>query len=188
MSIDLSLVNWLYARRDPLLVKIFFGITMLGKWYIAMVIVLAVAIIFYLKNHKKYIIPLFVSVGGSFLTGFLGKIIWQRPRPVEIAVYIEKSWSFPSGHAVLAVSLYGFLIYFFWKYLKKQSHKILALVFGLLIILAVGFSRLYLGVHYLSDVLAGYLVGSFWLAISIVMAELKNNNYSSTINVPVIPT
>jgi len=173
MSIDLSLVNLLYVWRDPLLVKIFFGITMLGKWYVAMVIVLAVAIIFYVKNHKKYIIPFFISVGGSFITGWLGKIIWQRPRPLEMAVYTEHSWSFPSGHAILAVSLYGFLFYFFWKNLKKQPHKVAALFFCLLIIIAVGFSRLYLGVHYLSDVLAGYLVGMVWLGISIAMVEIK---------------
>src|SRR3989338_2327413 len=109
---DLSLLNWLYSWRDPFLVKVFLGLTLLGKWYVVMIIMLAVAIIFYIKNYKKYIIPLFISVGGSFLTGFFGKIIWQRPRPLEVAVYLEKSWSFPSGHAILAVSLYGFLIYF----------------------------------------------------------------------------
>ena len=169
MSIDLSLANWLYAWRDPFLVKVFFGLTLLGKWYVAMVIVLAAAIIFYLKNYKKYITPFFISVSGSFLTGYLGKIIWQRPRPLAVAVYADHSWSFPSGHAILAVALYGFLAYFFWKNLKKRQHKIVALIFGLLIILAIGFSRLYLGVHYLSDVLAGYLVGMVWLGISIAM-------------------
>ena len=92
---------------------------------------------------------------------------------LEVGVYTELSWSFPSGHAILAVSLYGFLFYFFWKNLKKQPHKVAALFFCLLIIIAVGFSRLYLGAHYLSDVLAGYLVGMVWLGISIAMVEIK---------------
>ena len=175
VSIDLGLANLFYVIRDPLLVKIFLGITMLGKWWIAAIIVLTVSIIFYFKNRRQYIIPFFISVGAGFLTGMVGKLIWHRPRPMEMAVYIEHSWSFPSGHAILAVSLYGFLIYFFWKNLKKQPHKLAALFFGLLVIIAVGFSRLYLGVHYLSDVLAGYMVGLFWLILSIGLIEHKKN-------------
>lgn len=171
VGLDLSLANRLFVLRDPLGVQIFLTVTLLGKWWVAAVIVLLTAAIFYFKNYKKYIIPFFVSTGGSFITGFLGKIIWHRPRPATFAVYLEHSWSFPSGHAILAVSLYGFLIYFFWKNLKKQPHKLAALFFGLLIIIAVGFSRLYLGVHYLSDVLAGYFVGVFWLAIGIFLTN-----------------
>lgn len=187
-SIDLNLANLLYVFRDPLLVKIFFGITLLGKWWVAMTIMLVVSIIFYLKDYKKYIFPFFVSIGGSFLTGVVGKYLWQRPRPMDIAVYLEKSWSFPSGHAILAVSLYGFLIYFFWKHLKSWGAKVSVLFFGVLIIFLIGFSRLYLGVHYLTDVLAGYLIGIFWLVISIGLVESKNTIQSSTTNVPVMPT
>lgn len=176
VKLDLSLANLLFSLRDPLWVQAFLIVTLLGKWWVAATIVLITAAIFYFKNYKKYIIPFFISVGGGFTTGFLAKIIWQRPRPAGIAVYVENSWSFPSGHAILAVSLYGFLIYFFWKTLKKQPHKITALFFGLLIIIAIGFSRLYLGVHYLSDVLAGYLVGIFWLVISIRLVENKKEN------------
>jgi len=174
ISIDLNLANLLYAFRDELSVKVFSLVTMLGKWYVAAVIMLAGAAIFYLKGYKKYIIPFFVSVGGSFLTGMVGKYLWQRPRPIEVAVTLENSWAFPSGHAVLAVSLYGFLIYFFWKQFKSLRIRAAALFFGLLIILLVGFSRLYLGVHFLSDVLAGYMVGVFWLLISIWLVESKN--------------
>mgnify|MGYP001610949900 CR=1 FL=1 len=174
ISIDLSLANLLYAVRDPVLVKVFLGLTLLGKWQIALAIMLAAAAFFWIWQKKNYIIPIFISVGGSFFTGFFGKIIWQRPRPLAVAVYVEHSWSFPSGHAILAVSLYGFLIYFFWKNFKKRINKIAALFFGLLIILTIGFSRLYLGVHYLSDVLACYLVGIFLLVISIVVVNKKS--------------
>ena len=176
ISIDLCLAILLYAVSDSVLVKVFLGLTLLGKWWVAAVVVLITAAIFYLKNYKKYIIPFFISVGGSFFTGFFGKIIWQRPRPLAVAVYVEHSWSFPSGHAILVVSLYGFLIYFFWKNFKKRINKIAALFFGLLIILTIGFSRLYLGVHYLSDVLVGYLVGIFWLVISIWLVEYKKDD------------
>ncbi len=173
MAIDLSLANFLYVVRDSFLVEVFLWLTLLGKWWVAASIVVAAAIIFYLKNYKKYIIPFFISVGGSFLTGMVGKYFWHRPRPMDVAVYIEKSWSFPSGHAILAVSLYGFLVYFFWKNSKKLQNKIGVLFLGLLIIIAIGFSRLYLGVHYLSDVLVGYMIGLFWLILSIGLIEHK---------------
>lgn len=173
MGIDLSLVNFFYAFRDPFLVKVFLWLTLLGKWSVAMVIISVVSTVFYLRGYKKYIIPFFISVGGSFLTGIVGKYLWHRPRPMDVAVYLEKSWSFPSGHAILAVSLYGFLIYFFWKQFKSWGTKAGALFLGLLIILLIGFSRLYLGVHYLSDVLAGYMIGIFWLVISIDLVESK---------------
>ena len=173
VSVDLNLANLLYNFRDPLLVKVFSLVTMLGKWFVVAIIMLAGAAVFYFKGYIKYIIPFFISVGGSFLTGILGKYLWHRPRPVDVAVYLEKSWAFPSGHAILAVSLYGFLIYFFWKQFQIRGIKVAAVFFGLLIILLIGFSRLYLGVHYLSDVLAGYMVGVFWLVVSIGLVEFK---------------
>ena len=175
INIDLSLANLLHAFRNPLLVKIFLWITLLGNWRIVAATTLVVLVLFWLWNKKNYITPFLVSVGGSFVTSAIFKYIWHRPRPLEVAVYIEKSWSFPSGHAVLAVSLCGFLIYFFWKYFKKWENKINALFLGFLTIILIGFSRLYLGVHYLSDVWAGGLVGFFWLVISIGLVESKRD-------------
>lgn len=174
VGIDMALANLLFAARNSVLVKILWLVTMLGKWWVAMITVLVVAALFYVKGYKKYIIPLFVSVGASFVTGMMGKNLWQRSRPAGIAVYLEDSWSFPSGHSILAMSLYGFLAYFFWRQFKKTGIRGAALALGLLIILLIGFSRLYLGVHYLSDVLAGYLVGAFWLVISIAIENRQN--------------
>jgi membrane-associated phospholipid phosphatase len=173
-NVDLSLANLLHDFRNPLLVKVFLWVTLLGNWRIVAVMVPIIAILFWLWNKKNYIVPFLVSVGGSFVTGTVFKFIWHRPRPMDVGVYLEKSWSFPSGHAVLAVSLYGFLIYFFWKYFKKWKNKINALFLGILVIIFIGFSRLYLGVHYLSDVWAGGMVGFFWLVISIGLVESGN--------------
>ncbi|MCX6742949.1 MAG: LssY C-terminal domain-containing protein, partial [Candidatus Parcubacteria bacterium] len=88
-----------------------------------------------------------------------------------VALYLEKSASFPSGHAALAMALFGFLIYFAWRNLKSWPDKLNALFAGILIIIAVGFSRLYLGLHYLSDILGGYLLALLWLIISINLIE-----------------
>ncbi|TSC84374.1 MAG: PA-phosphatase-like phosphoesterase [Parcubacteria group bacterium Gr01-1014_13] len=174
LSVDLSLGNLLHAFRNPLLVKILLWVTLLGNFYVVAPTILVILVLFWLWNKKIYIVPFLISVGGSFFVGTVAKYIWHRPRPMEVAVYIEKSASFPSLHAVLAVSLYGFLAYFFWKYFKKWKNKINALFFGFLIIIFIGFSRLYLGVHYLTDVWAGYMIGLFWLVAAIGLIESKN--------------
>ncbi len=182
LSVDSSLANLLAAFRNPLLVKIFLWVTILGNWRLVAIIMLVVLILFWLWHKKNYIAPFLVSVGGGFVTGAIGKYVWHRPRPMEVAIYIEKSWSFPSGHAILAVSLYGFLIYFFWKYFKRWKNKTDALFLGLLVIILIGFSRLYLGVHYSSDVWAGYMIGLFWLTLGIGLVESKKTILSSPEN------
>ncbi|HSR89394.1 MAG TPA: LssY C-terminal domain-containing protein [Candidatus Udaeobacter sp.] len=176
LSVDLSLANLLHAFRNPLLVKIFLWVTLLGKWEVVLSVIVVTTVIFWLRDKKNYVVPFFVSVTGSSVMGLVGKYIWQRPRPLEVAVYLEKSWSFPSQHAILAVSLYGFLVYFFWKYFKRWKNRMNALFFGFLVVVFVGFSRLYLGVHYLSDVWAGYMIGFFWLLISIGLVEFKDKS------------
>lgn len=180
VNIDLSFANLLHTFRNPLLVKIFLWVTLLGNWRIVAATMLVVLALFWLWNKKNYIPAFLVSVGGGFITGAVFKYLWHRPRPLEVAVYIEKSWAFPSGHAVLAISLYGFLVYFFWKHFKKWKNKVNVLFLGFLVVISIGFSRLYLGVHYLSDIWAGYMVGIFWLVISIGLVESKNTILFST--------
>jgi len=115
-----------------------------------------------------------VVVFGSEIMTAIGKIALHRARPGGLApAYTEISFSFPSGHATVAVALYGFLVYYVWQQAKSWYWKVNALFTGLLVILAIGFSRLYLGVHFLSDVLSGYLVGFLWLVTAIAIIEWR---------------
>jgi undecaprenyl-diphosphatase len=100
----------------------------------------------------------------------LGKIILHRSRP-DTALYIENTFSFPSGHATIAMSFYGFLTYLLIRNFSKWKRKTNIFFSGFAIIILIGFSRLYLGVHYLSDVLGGYLSGAIWLIIAISLSE-----------------
>ena len=106
------------------------------------------------------------------LTNFLGKFLIRRLRPVE-PVYLESSYSFPSAHSTLAVVLYGFIFYYLWRQTKKRSQKNLILVLGILLILAIGFSRIYLGVHFFTDVAGGYFLGLAWLCGGIGLVEWR---------------
>jgi undecaprenyl-diphosphatase len=156
-----------YLRND-FLNSFFWHFTNIGHWLIISLLVIFFSGIFYLYKRKKLILPLLISVLGSGIMTVIIKYLVDRTRPVaDLALYVEKLPSFPSAHAALSSALFGFLIYCFWRLKLNLILKIILSLFCLLIILLVGFSRLYLGVHFFSDVLAGYLVGLLWCLIAI---------------------
>lgn len=170
VAADVRIANLIAAFRSEHLAEAFLKITFLGKWEVVFGFAVAFSIIFLLLNRKRYVLPLWLSVAGSMTFVFLGKLAFHRARP-DIALYVEHSFSFPSGHAAIAVALYGFMAYFAVRNLKPISLKILTLVTGFLIALLIGFSRMYLGVHYFSDVWAGFLIGALWLITAIGLTE-----------------
>lgn len=138
------------------------GITQLGGviGLITIAIVLSIAI-----KNKKINILIWANLGISALLNQILKRIVQRPRPTEFRIIDESGYSFPSGHSMVSAAFYGFLIYLIYKNVKNQYLKCgLITVLSLLIIL-IGTSRIYLGVHYTSDVLAGFLIAISYLII-----------------------
>src|SRR3989344_8686277 len=119
-----------------------------------------------------YALLLFVGVIQDIITS-LGKVVIRRPRP-ELAFYNEHTFSFPSGHAALSVVFYGFIAYFLFRSIKKWEKKVAVLCAALFIISLIGFSRIYIGVHFLRDVWGGYLLGAIWLVIGITVSEIIN--------------
>lgn len=150
----------------------FMFITFLGQWLVVLILFLFVSALF-VKYKKKFLIkPLLISILGSGLTTILIKYLVNRDRPGgDIPLYIEKLPSFPSAHAALVLALFGFLIYCLWRFNLNHKVKVFFMVIFSLVILLIGFSRLYLGVHYLTDVLAGYLVGLIWVLISVYLSR-----------------
>lgn len=153
--------------------KVFLSITMLGEAEFVIILALIISLLLWHWRKKLQIITMWVVIIGSEAVTYTIKVLVNRPRP-ENALVLEQSASFPSGHATIAVAFYGFLTYLLLREIKK--YRTLALAIGIIIILALGYSRLYLRVHYLSDVLVGYLIGAIWLAIGIKIDKLKSNN------------
>ncbi len=170
VSVDVRVLNLLAIFHDGVLVKLFTWITLLASYPVVLILLLAVIIVLYLQKRKFYIWPLLLSFVGSSGFTYLSKVIIHRSRP-EIAVYQEKFFAFPSEHAALAIGFYGFLMYLLMRNIEKWKTKINIFFLGLGLIFLLGFSRLYLGVHYLSDVWGGYLMGLIWLIIAITLAE-----------------
>lgn len=112
------------------------------------------------KTLFKFLIPLNLIL--SFILNFLLKNIVCRPRPVGINLVNESGFSFPSGHTMVSTVFYGYLAYLICKKTEKKFHWIVYSICSL-IILTIGISRIYLGVHFASDVLGGLVIGAFFL-------------------------
>ena len=107
------------------------------------------------------------------------KFILQRPRPTENRIINESGYSFPSGHSMISMAFYGFLIYLIYKYIKNKKLKYISITLISILIIFIGISRIYLGVHYTSDVLAGFLFSISYLIIFILIANNKVLNKNS---------
>lgn len=121
----------------------------------------------FIKKHRWYSIKVpVVAIGGVTLM-FLLKMLFNRPRPLIPLLEEASGLSFPSGHAMMSFSFYGLLIYLTWRYVERVWLRNLLIAAFLLLILSIGLSRVYLRVHYASDVLAGFCVGAIWLVTSL---------------------
>lgn len=172
--VDVNLASLFYTFRNSLLTLILFKITLLGDWEIILAGIIIFSAILWLWKRKAYILSLWLVMGGSALFSYLGKLIIHRPRPQNMAIFDLSSYAFPSSHATLALAFYGFVAYFLLRQIKNWKYKILILVADLFLILLIGFSRLYLSFHFLSDVIGGYLLGFLWLLIGISLVEWFN--------------
>jgi len=170
VAADTSIANLLTVFRSADLTKVFLWITLLGKWQIVLGFAISAIGVLWIRRKCAYIAPLLLMIIGSGIFTQLGKIAFHRPRP-KVALYTEYSFSFPSGHAAIAVAFYGFLTYIILRNVKQWKRKVDIFFIGVLVMLLIGFSRLYLGVHYVSDVWGGYLIGALWLIIGISISE-----------------
>lgn len=170
VRIDQNISSLITALRGPELLEAFTWITQLGNVWVVAPLALLSSAIFVVLGQRYLIIPLFTALLGSTLFTSLSKLAFARPRPAA-AVLLEHSYSFPSGHATLAVGFYGFLTYILIRYAVRWKTRVRLFFLGLTLALLLGISRLIVDVHYLSDVWGGFLVGTLWLIIGISLTE-----------------
>jgi len=169
-NIDHHVSEFIFTLHTPVLDTFFFFITYAGdKKVIASLLFLISAWLYFKKRSHDMVIVL-VTVLGSIITTAILKHLFERPRP-SLALYYLDSLSFPSGHTTSAMALYGVVIYLALKYLPKTNYRHFFVVATTLMIVLVGCSRLYLGFHYLSDVLAAYTVALLWLFGTIYVSK-----------------
>ncbi len=127
-------------------------------------IMIALILLIVIKNKR---IGISICANLVIVTGLnlLLKNILQRPRPTEYRLINESGYSFPSGHSMVSMAFYGFIIYLIYKYVKNKYLKYIAITIFSILIISIGISRIYLGVHYTSDVLAGFLISISYLIL-----------------------
>ena len=173
--LDEQIINLVESIRTPFFNDFFIFISYLGAVDVILFISFAMTIIFLTQTKKIFFFSLWIALSGSVLSAYILKLAVHRPRPL-IGIVKETSFSFPSAHAVASLVLYGFIIHLISRSDKNRQFKLIMSASLFIFILLIGFSRLYLGVHYLSDVMAGYLIGGLWLLIGIKFGKLKNSN------------
>lgn len=124
---------------------------------------LCVIILAFVKN-KKYGLAISINIFISTILNIILKNIFVRPRPEGYRLIQAGGYSFPSGHSMASVAFYGFLIYLIFKKINNKYIKWILITILSILILAVGLSRIYLGVHYASDVIGGYCFSIIYLA------------------------
>lgn len=153
LTIDYFAYNLLVTNlRNPPLTKIMKFITSLSNTPV--IIVIAIILILLIKN-KKVALTIPINLLLIATINQILKLIFQRPRPTGYRLLEIGGYSFPSGHAMASTAFYGLLIYLAYKYIENKKLKIFLITINALIIILVGISRIYLGVHYCSDVLVG---------------------------------
>jgi len=178
---DRVLDAYLHARATPPLTTFFLIVTALGSIETIVLLGVVVAAFFAWRRRWLFLGSWLAAVAGSAVLNHLLKGLFERPRPYfEHPLLIETSYSFPSGHAMESFVVYGMLAYFVILTLRSWESRV-AVVFGAaLLVVLIGFSRMYLGVHYLSDVLAGYAAGGVWLSALITGVETIRRGKNET--------
>lgn len=144
-------------------------ITTLGSTIVIITGILCTAVLF---KDKKYFKTFVIANALGVVLNNIIKIIVRRKRPENTFIFTnETTYSFPSGHSMMSMIFYGLLIYYVCKFVKNKKLKVLLVSILSLIILLVGISRIYLGVHYATDVLGGYLFGIVYLILFIKIGK-----------------
>jgi len=171
---DKRVALFLVFFRDAFMVKTFLWISLLGKPQMVISISISFIAIMLLWNRRRMVWPFIGMLALCESAVWFIEGSFARPRPAGLVpAYIEKSHSFPSAHSAFSVLLYGFICYFLVRILLGERPRLSVwTIFTTLVLVAmIGFSRLYLGVHYFSDVIGGYLIGGICLVTGIAIFE-----------------
>jgi undecaprenyl-diphosphatase len=171
---DTALGERLHAHREahPAVRSVVIGITEMGAFQTLLVFGLVVGVVLWLRRRRLLAFVWMVALAGAGVLNQELKEVYGRPRPPfkDVAVH-ENNHSFPSGHSSASMAGYGMLAYLLVRTLRRRWARVAAVAGLGTLILLIGFSRMYLGAHYFSDVVGGFCVGAAWLAVCVSGVE-----------------
>lgn len=170
---DTVVTQAIHGPTSPWLTNVALAATWLGSPTVLIVVALLTTLVAFLLRRWQAGVGAILSVTGAALLTLVLKLGFHRERPtVSWAILKEADFSFPSGHAAISLAVYGMVGFLLWHTLRHGWLRMVMLTLVVALIGLIGLSRIYLGVHYPSDIVAGYLTGSVWLITSIAVARL----------------
>lgn len=170
-AIDETIYNLIFKLFSTPTTFIMTFISHLGS---ATILILLCIIFYILLKDKKLALIIMLNLAIVYLLNVIIKMIIARPRPDILRLVYETGYSFPSGHAMVATGFYGFLIYIANKKIKNKALRRCITILLTLLIFLIGISRIYLGVHYATDIIGAFIIGIIYLVIFINI--LKKNS------------
>jgi membrane-associated phospholipid phosphatase len=187
-GIDHGIAQWFHAHLTPTFVGVLRGITEFGssEW---IAIILSIAVLFFVfKRWWPSLLMMVVAVPGGMLLNEWIKILVHRHRPFVDGWFVDWSgYSFASGHTIGATLLYGQLALFIIPMIKNRGGRALVFSAATFVIVLVGFSRIALGAHYLTDVLGGIFLGTSWLTLCLLVSRPLRRVVVPPVIVDVLP-
>ncbi|MBR2564087.1 MAG: phosphatase PAP2 family protein [Paenibacillus sp.] len=161
---DAVLIGWIQGLESPGMTQVMEFFTWIGSELQVVVIAVVVMLVLYVfLHHRRELLFLASVLAGSTLLNTLLKLVFQRARPTINRIIEVSGYSFPSGHSMAAFSLYGGLAFLIWKHIPSFTGRLFMIAASAAFILMIGISRIYLGVHYPSDIVGGYFLSGSWL-------------------------
>ncbi len=157
---DETIYNFISKAISDNVSKVAKVITTIGSAYVIIPVAIVSVIYFWKKKESKYIA---INLAIIFASNQILKRIIARPRPNEFRIVEETGYSFPSGHSMISMAFYGLFIYLIYKKINNKYLKWTLIILLSILIILIGVSRIYLGVHYASDVCAGFLLSIAYL-------------------------
>lgn len=178
-SFDLAIRNQVHAFASPALDKTMVFISFLGGSGLTAAVILSV-IAFRWLHWRRAMLWMIVTILGALVLNLSLKYAFHRHRPTPFFVSIPHTYSFPSGHSLFSFCFYSVLAGLLTRRLKSTLARILIWILAVLLVAAIGLSRIYLGVHYPSDVIAGYLAASLWVSTLVTLDRVRVQRKNSS--------
>ena len=176
-ALDKTVRLYIHGFANESLTALMQFITMLGSTLFLSILCVSIFVIFIVKNWKRAAVLLMTTMAGAVILNFALKVSFGRVRPVPFFdTPLPDSYSFPSGHSLYAVCFYGVLAWLVAARIQNKSLRILIWLLAVLLALLIGLSRIYLGVHYPSDVIAGFAAATVWI-LTVILIDYTSQKW-----------
>jgi len=166
---DIGVSRFILQFRNPLLTDVMNFISFLGSAeFMVPVAILVIVLIISRYRHEAILFTITMFIG--VLINYILKLIFKRPRPDIAPLFFPHTYSFPSGHAMNSFVFYALIAFYVFRFTRDKKISYMVSFVAILLIFLIGISRIYLGVHYPTDILGGFLAG-FWWFVTIIVIE-----------------